>query len=124
MTVNVELLQKTLDAIKANPQHWEQSVWHCGTSHCFAGFAELIDRGLPIDTHEDILRDEPEFFCPYDSDWNTSSHATELLGLEDDDATELFWSCNSLSRLESLVAQLIEHGTLQEDDDEEEDNEQ
>tara|TARA_R110002126_G_scaffold155255_2_gene302292 strand:- start:3070 stop:3441 length:372 start_codon:yes stop_codon:yes gene_type:complete len=121
MTVNVELLQKTLDTIKANPQHWKQERWHCGTSHCFAGFAELINRGLPIDTHEDVLRDEFDFFSYYHSDWNTSMHATELLGLDDEDAAWLFAGYNSLEDLEEMVAELIKSGTLQSKDSEDED---
>lgn len=111
MAVNVGLLQKTLNAIKANPQHWNQVVWHCGTSHCFAGFAELIHQGLPIDTDEDELRDIPGFFSPH-SEWNTSAHATELLGISDDDAETLFASYNTLRTLEEMVARLIERGKL------------
>jgi hypothetical protein len=39
-------LEATLAAIEANPGHWDQSTWHCGTSHCFAGFAEMLRLGL------------------------------------------------------------------------------
>ena len=39
---NVENLRATIQAILANPQHWNQGTWHCGPSHCFAGFAEMI----------------------------------------------------------------------------------
>ena len=120
MAVNVELLQKTLDTIKANPDHWRQSTWHCGTSHCFAGFAELIAKGLPIDIHEDELRSREDFFSPYDSDWNTSAHATELLDISDDDAELLFAGYNTLADLERLVARLIENGTLQDSEDDNE----
>lgn len=120
MAVNVELLQKTLDTIKANPQHWNQVVWHCGTSHCFAGFAELIDKGLPIDTSKDELRDIPGFFSPYHSEWNTSAHAAELLGISDYDAENLFASYNTLRTLEEMVAELIERGTLRQNWDKDE----
>ena len=40
MTVNKELLKNTLKLIEENPDHWQQSRWHCGTNHCFAGFVE------------------------------------------------------------------------------------
>lgn len=43
-----DMFERVLSAIKANPENWYQRQWHCGTSHCFAGFAEildLIDRG-------------------------------------------------------------------------------
>jgi len=115
MAVNVELLQKTLDAIKANPQHWDQSRWHCGTSHCFAGLAQLIHYGLPINTREDQLENDDRFFNH--DDWNAGYTVGELLGLEEDDAQELFAGWNSLERLEALVSTLIKCGTLQEDEE-------
>lgn len=37
MGINKELLQLTLDMIKSNLEHWDQTKWHCGTTHCFAG---------------------------------------------------------------------------------------
>lgn len=114
MSVNVELLQKTLDAIKANPQHWNQSHWHCGTSHCFAGFAELIAHGLPIETDETVLLEDREF-CNPGSGWLTSEHATKLLGISDDDAETLFTSYRTLEELEEMVASLIKYGRIQVD---------
>lgn len=41
-------LRLTLEAVEANPQHWDQRMWHCGTSHCFAGFAEALRLGRPL----------------------------------------------------------------------------
>jgi hypothetical protein len=38
-------LEATLAAIESHPDHWDQSSWHCGTSHCFAGFAEMLRLG-------------------------------------------------------------------------------
>ena len=40
--VNIELLRKTLEAIKANPEHWDQGVWRCSTGMCFAGWASQL----------------------------------------------------------------------------------
>ena len=39
-------LEATLAAIEAHPDHWDQNKWHCGTSHCIAGFAEMLRLGL------------------------------------------------------------------------------
>lgn len=117
MTVNVELLQKTLDTIKANPQHWDQSKWHCGTSHCFAGFAELIAKNIPIETDESILIRDERFYDPKFNDWSTSEHATELLGISDNDAEELFASYRTLEDLEKMVASLIKYGRIKVDID-------
>lgn len=41
--INWPMFERALEAIKANPGHWEQSTWHCGTSHCFAGFCHILD---------------------------------------------------------------------------------
>jgi len=41
--INFELLAKAVQAIKDNPNHWNQDHWHCGTSHCLAGFIHLIE---------------------------------------------------------------------------------
>lgn len=120
MAVNVELLQKTLDTIKANPQHWDQSKWHCGTSHCFAGFAELIAKNIPIETDESILIRDERFYDPKFNDWSTSEHATELLGISDNDAETLFASYRTLEDLEEMVASLIKYGRIQADIDSEE----
>lgn len=32
--------------IESNPEHWDQTNYHCGTSHCFAGVVEMLADGL------------------------------------------------------------------------------
>lgn len=39
----LELVMRT---IEENPGHWNQLRWHCGSSHCFAGFAQCLAREL------------------------------------------------------------------------------
>lgn len=39
-------LRKVLDWIKEHPEHWSQEKWHCGTSHCFLGVADMFLLGL------------------------------------------------------------------------------
>jgi len=125
MTVNVELLQKTLETIKANPDHWDQDHWHCETSHCFAGFAELISLGLPIDSDECDLRDKASIYNDIKCHWKTRDNAIKALGLEglqhiDGDYEALFAPYNSLEDLSNMVAYLSTNGTLVEyfgDDD-------
>lgn len=120
MPVNVELLTKTLETIKANPKHWNQSYWHCDTSHCFAGFAELLANNIPIDTDESVLENDERFYNARFDDWSTSKHATELLGISDNDAETLFASYRTLEDLEEMVASLIKYGRIQVDIDSEE----
>ena len=48
-----ERLQAVLAAIEANPEHHIQHQWHCGTRHCFAGFAQLLALEMPVTTATD-----------------------------------------------------------------------
>jgi hypothetical protein len=41
---------KVLDMIDANLQHHNQKAWHCGTSHCWAGFGDLVAMGEQVNT--------------------------------------------------------------------------
>ena len=109
-TVNVELLQKTLDAIKANPQHWNQQSWHCGTSHCFAGLAELIANDLPVETSFDEIE---RLKITRKLGMSTPIEAGRLLGISDEDGDVLFYGYNTLKQLERMVAHLIEYGSLE-----------
>jgi hypothetical protein len=115
MTINVDLLEETLETVKANLKHWFQPAYHCLTFHCFAGFAELLAFGLPIDSQEhDLVEDERI----YNMQWNTLDNARTALGIEEKDAEILFAGKNSLEDLESMVNLLIKNGTLVGNDDE------
>jgi hypothetical protein len=46
--MNRENYRKVLDQIEAHPETWNQSFWHCGTTHCFAGWAQILS-GKPAD---------------------------------------------------------------------------
>ncbi len=39
---NLENIKLVLDKIENNPECWDQTQWHCGTSHCFAGWAQVL----------------------------------------------------------------------------------
>jgi hypothetical protein len=104
MTVNKELLKSTLKLIEENVEHWSQPAWHCGTSHCFAGFVELQIKGLPLDTpagHEELEPEDPE------SEGETETIAVEALGIEPEQADELFDPGNSLEDLRKIVSHLV-----------------
>ncbi|MGL5937068.1 MAG: hypothetical protein ACRCZI_15765 [Cetobacterium sp.] len=34
--------KKVLAQIEAHPETWNQKMWHCGTTHCFAGWAQVL----------------------------------------------------------------------------------
>jgi hypothetical protein len=57
---NIENIKKVLEVIENNPETWDQSSWHCGTSHCFAGHAQIL-AGKEIND-ETCRRDARTFF--------------------------------------------------------------
>lgn len=104
-----DLFERTLAAIKANPEHWNQKTWHCGTSHCFAGFAHIID-----------LMDRGKISCPINEvkgDWSSDptklkwtllgedsdSFATIKLGLFFGQSSWLFFSERSIEDFEECL---------------------
>jgi len=46
--VNKELIRQVINHIIDDPDTWNQTVWHseCGTSHCFAGWVDVIENGI------------------------------------------------------------------------------
>lgn len=40
--MNKENFELVLKTITENPACWDQTMWHCGTAHCFAGWAQIL----------------------------------------------------------------------------------
>jgi hypothetical protein len=127
MPINKELLRETLQTIKDNPQHWDQTQWHCGSSHCFAGFVECKIRGIEIakELDEDQVlgwsvadeeslisllnlseKDANKLRNDYVYRKNTALVARFALGLNEDQADILFDSDNELEDLEIIIEEL------------------
>ncbi len=104
MGVDKELLESTLKLIEENPNHWNQGDWHCGTSHCFAGFVELQIKKLPLDTTESLSD-----ACI------TREMAREALGLSDLQADVLFSGVNKLEDLKEIVRFFVASSITDED---------
>lgn len=51
---NMELLDKVLGHIKANPETWNQADYRCGTTYCFAGHAALMSGWKPVGPDKDL----------------------------------------------------------------------
>lgn len=99
MGINKELLQLTLNMIKANPEHWDQGKWHCGTTHCFAGVAYLLNMDLPLTTDEYDLSEDVIL--------DTKYIAIKILGITYYQANRLFTPDNTLEDLEHYVNVLL-----------------
>lgn len=59
--MNKERCEQVLQWIEAHPEHWNQEVWHCGTSHCFAGIAEMMRMELDPSEHVPFLTCDEEY---------------------------------------------------------------
>ena len=84
---NAALAYKTLDYIKAHPEEWDQSMWHCGTTHCFGGLVELFTTGNGDESH-------------WTSTWDV---AEEALGTDLVESAQLFDDGNTLADLEKII---------------------
>jgi hypothetical protein len=109
MTINTELLLRTLEQIERHPELWNQRDWCCGTSHCFGGWAVTLAGGVWIDG----LYLKPEDY-QYIPDWPAPDgalpdiRAMEVLGISLDQAIDLFDQDNTLEDLRLQVKRLVE----------------
>lgn len=110
MSVNVELLQRTLAQIEAHPELWEQREWRtetdCGTAYCFAGWAAVLS-GAAFVRHEDGSLSYEYVIPPGggDSIW-IQDYAAQVLGIGSRHAMDLFDGYNTLADLRAFVGEL------------------
>lgn len=82
MAINTELLIRIKDRLLAEPENFEMQSWHCGSTHCIGGWAQVI-AGTPVSA--DVPSDSSALGltgykeCP-----------GELLNLDEDQASRLF----------------------------------
>jgi hypothetical protein len=98
---NVELLQKTMQFIKDNPDKHDQSTWinECGTTACFAGWACMLS-GDQLDrnaTRSWVVGQQPRVI---------RNVARQHLELDGSDADCLFSASNTVEELEFMVKEL------------------
>lgn len=94
--MNLELFKEIVDFIKANPQHWNQRTWHCGTSHCVAGFIEQRVNGRSFCSEATAVR--PEMVH-----WQTFAVGRDTLGLSTKKANWLFDPKRTLAELQIVA---------------------
>jgi len=85
ITFNRENFERVLNHIKAHPETWKQSKWHCGTSHCFAGHAQIMAGNAP--NNKTVRRD-----------------ARIFLGLTRYEADRMFASSRSIADFEAFLS--------------------
>jgi hypothetical protein len=103
-----ERLQKVVKWIETHPARWYQPSWHCGTSHCVAGVAQLFARGIDLD--EDFGDYEMPRDAAEDHGLDPMADASRWLGLTEPQYRGLFFYTNTLDfvDLRYRVAQIIE----------------
>lgn len=107
MSVNVDLLRRTLAHIEQHPEEWDQGTWRCGTAACFAGHAAILAGGrwstdslLPYATANVVSPDGSVRFV--------AEFAEEQLGLTDGQWGQLFHFENTLDDLRRIVGELCD----------------
>lgn len=111
--VNAEALLDAVDHVKAHPEEWDQDEYRCGTGMCIAGHGAERAGGRwatsPLATHSACLIAEPGDdrlhvgMCGQPTHIHASRRARRVFGLTVGDAVELFWSHNTLARIEVIV---------------------
>lgn len=85
---NKERLEAVLEQINKHPKTWIQSDWHCGSSHCFMGWAQVMSGKRPDD--DKALAD-----------------GAKWLGLTHTEALQLSCAGNSRADLRKIVKQIL-----------------
>lgn len=83
--MNVELLEKIITRIEAEPENLDMTMRHCGTAHCIGGWAETLAGKVipePLMTAADKERNEYQD--------HVQNNAREILGLTRTQANNLF----------------------------------
>jgi hypothetical protein len=70
-----ELLLAVLTRITNHPETWNQSFWHCGTTHCVAGWCQIIG-GFNINTDPLITSERATGLTMWESAWLFDSNRT------------------------------------------------
>lgn len=103
---NYPLIRKVRDHIRAHPEEHNQDQWgtwtSCGTTHCVAGHAVILAGAKPTwDLHEHggySMR-----AVEYDGRmWSVGDLAQHLLGINSDQADDLFFVFNDAGALDML----------------------
>lgn len=106
MTVNVELLEQTMQHIKDHPEQHAQETW-CGTAQCFGGWAANFAG------YETTMCDGLLMHCTKSGNLVVTVDAARAeLGLSEGESAVLFHSGNTIPMLELMVKDLVNGDAL------------
>lgn len=104
--MNVQRLQDIIDYIKRHPEEWEQGLWHCGTTHCIAGFAQVArwrSIGYCDGQIREMIKDIIEDTDLYDQEADVAPDAREWLEITVYQGLNLFDAGNTLEYLQACA---------------------
>lgn len=107
MTINVDLMQKTLDYIAMHPEEHDQDDWAqrngCDTTRCMAGTAVHVAPGWKLYWFDALASDDYDNTTSAVDDHgrirSVSGLAEELLGLDYSQANDMFYQASDLEDL-------------------------
>jgi len=106
--INKDLLRETLAYIEAHPEEWDQTKWICESVACFAGRACLLSGDRPIFDPKWRFEAMRVAVGELGHDVGVRRRATDLLGIDEWQADDLFAQKNTLNDLRRIVAELCE----------------
>jgi len=100
--------RQIMKLIIADPDSWDQRRWHCGTTHCVGGHAELMAAGVDSSSSNTATLVSKKFqkYEAAEQDagrWSTEARAAHWLGITMIQAGKLFYSHNTLRHLKKIA---------------------
>lgn len=91
-------LYRVFDYARNHPENWDQRYFSretdCGTTYCIAGFKRFVFDG--VTPEEDLRSTEP-----------TGHYAARKLGLNEDEASALFYEAGTHEQVEDTVKRIL-----------------
>jgi hypothetical protein len=119
VSINKDLLQRTLQHIEENPEEWDQTDYRCASGMCFAGWAVTL-HGDTWASEIDAARDAWEVAVPEEERSlfpgrfvYAPARAQQLLGLDSSTAKCLFDGGNDIETLRRIVGELCEQEAVE-----------
>ncbi len=79
--MNLDLHARIIKEIRSNPEGWDNGKWHCKTTHCYAGFAQILSGTKP-------------------DRYSAANEARIALGLNESESRYMFAANRTLAELE------------------------
>jgi hypothetical protein len=67
-----ELLRAAVNQIIEHPETWNQRSWHCGTSHCVAGWCNVLAGNGTVEGNSVLIREVG--ISPGEAEWLSQPH--------------------------------------------------